>query len=103
MPASSARRTAGALKPAVAPKPAAARKNPLRVAGDPAPGLSAASLSVATVARPPLRTSYTPREMRQMMISEFADWLGTQTNKQRRPFQQETITAYCAAAEALSS
>jgi hypothetical protein len=35
-----------------------------------------------------------PREMRQMMISEFRDWLGTQTNKQHRPFQEETIEAY---------
>ena len=49
-----------------------------------------------------LRTAYTPRELRQMMISEFADWLQTQTNKQHRPFQEETILAYCNAALALS-
>jgi site-specific recombinase XerD len=46
---------------------------------------------------------YTPREMRQMMISEFGDWLRTQTNKQHRPFQEETILAYSNAALALST
>ena len=81
-------------------KPAGARKSPLRVAGSPLPtvGLAAAPLPV-----PPPRTAYTPREMRQMMISEFAAWLGTQTNKQHRPFQEETIVAYCRAASALST
>ena len=54
------------------------RKNPLRVAGDPVPVVE----SVVSVAAVPLqRTAYTPREMRQMMISEFGDWLRTQTNK----------------------
>jgi integrase len=41
--------------------------------------------------------------MRQMMISEFGDWLRTQTNKQRRPFQEETVQAYTAAAVTLSA
>jgi hypothetical protein len=41
--------------------------------------------------------------MRQMMISEFGDWLGTQTNKHGRPFQEDTILAYCNAALALST
>jgi hypothetical protein len=40
--------------------------------------------------------------MRQMMISEFADWLRTQTSK-HRPFQEETILAYSNAALALST
>jgi hypothetical protein len=40
-----------------------------------------------------LRTAYTPREMRQMMISEFGDWLRTQTNKQRRPGRRRTCRA----------
>ena len=66
--------------------PAGVRKNPLRVVGDPVPVVGPASLPVAAV--PPLRTVYTPREMRQMMISEFGDWLRTQTNKQHRPFQE---------------
>lgn len=28
------------------------------------------------------------------MISEFGDWLRSRTNKQKRPYQEETITAY---------
>jgi hypothetical protein len=38
-------------------------------------------LPSAGCAAPAARTAYTPREMRQMMISEFGDWLQTQTNK----------------------
>jgi len=76
------------------------RKNPLRVAGSPVPSVCPAA---APLAVPPPRTAYTPREMRQMMISEFCQWLGTQTNKQRRPFQEETILAYRRAALALNA
>jgi hypothetical protein len=53
-------------------------------------------------AAPPSRIAYTPREMRQM-ISEFGQWLRTQTNKQHRPFQEETILASTNAAVALSA
>lgn len=77
------------------------RKNPLRVAGDPVPVIGASEAAVVAPVR--LRTAYTPREMRQMMISEFGDWLRTQTNKQRRPFQEETIQTYTAAALTLSA
>ena len=80
-------------------RPAGVRKNPLRVVGDPVPVVGPAAVPLAG---PPLRTVYTPREMRQMMISEFGDWLRTQTNKQHRPFQEETILAYSNAALALS-
>jgi site-specific recombinase XerD len=82
--------------------PAGIRKNPLRVAGDPVPMVGPGTSAVA-VAPPPVRTAHTPREMRQMMISEFRDWLRTQTNKQHRPFQEETVEAYCSAATALSA
>jgi len=82
--------------------PAGARKSPLRVAGDPLPVVGPGSSPVA-VAPPPARAAHTPREMRQMMISEFRDWLGTQTNKQHRPFQEETIEAYSSAPIALSA
>ena len=37
------------------------------------------------------------------MISEYGEWLRSQTNRHRRPFQQETISAYRDAAVALSS
>jgi site-specific recombinase XerD len=37
------------------------------------------------------------------MISEFGEWLRTQTNRNGRPFQQETIWAYRDAALALSA
>ena len=61
-------------------KPVGVRKSPLRVAGDPVPAVGPA-LPSAGCAAPAARTAYTPREMRQMMISEFGDWLQTQTNK----------------------
>jgi integrase/recombinase XerD len=83
-------------------QPAVARKNPLRVVGDPVPVVGSVAVPAAAVAAPSW-TAYTPREMRQMMISEFADWLRPQTNKQHRPFQEETILAYCNAAAALST
>lgn len=38
-----------------------------------------------------------------MMISEFGEWLRTRTNSHRRPFQEETISAYRDAAVALSA
>lgn len=38
-----------------------------------------------------------------MMISEFGEWLRTQTNRHGRPFQPETISAYRDAAVALSA
>jgi hypothetical protein len=80
-------------------KPSGVRKNPLRVVGNPVPVVGSAAPVVVT---PPARTAHTPREMRQMVISEFGDWLRTQTNKQHRPFQEETILAYTNAALALS-
>jgi hypothetical protein len=37
------------------------------------------------------------------MISEYGEWLRSQTNRHGRPFQPETISAYRGAAVALSS
>jgi hypothetical protein len=37
------------------------------------------------------------------MISEYGEWLRSQTNRHGRPFQPETISAYRDAAVALSS
>jgi site-specific recombinase XerD len=39
--------------------------------------------------------------LRQMAISEFAAWLGRQTNNQDRPFQEHTIRNYTDAAKTL--
>jgi site-specific recombinase XerD len=38
-----------------------------------------------------------------MMISEFCQWLRSRTNQEKRPFQEETITAYKVAARALDA
>jgi hypothetical protein len=40
--------------------------------------------------------------LRQMQISEFCAWLRTQTNKHKRPFQEETLRGYAETARALS-
>ena len=40
-------------------------------------------------------------QLRQMMISEFAEWLRTQTNKHKRPFQEGTVANYAEAAHVL--
>lgn len=37
------------------------------------------------------------------MISEYGEWLRTRTNRHGRPFQAESISAYCDAAVALSA
>ena len=38
-----------------------------------------------------------------MQISEFCDWLQSRTNHEKRPFHEETITAYAKAARALDT
>jgi integrase len=69
------------------------RKSPLRVpAGTP---------SLAAVGRP--LAEMTGEQLRAMMISEFGQWLRSRTNKEKRPFQEETITAYQVAARALDA
>jgi len=86
-----------------APKTAARngrRKSPLRLAAHPVPVISAEPSSPSGSS---LRSGRSPREMRQMMISEFCEWLRTQTNRHGRPFQPETISAYQDAAVALSA
>jgi hypothetical protein len=90
------------------PSRGGARKSPLRLATDPVPVVS------PVPARPGgespdgewpgggLRGA-TPAEQRQVMISEFGEWLRTQTSRHGRPFQEETIWAYRDAALALSA
>jgi integrase/recombinase XerD len=41
------------------------------------------------------------QQLRQMQISEFSAWLWTQTNKHKRPFQDETIRGYAETARVL--
>ena len=45
----------------------------------------------------------TAAQLRRLMISEFRDWLGTGTNRNGRPFQPDTISAYADAAIALDA
>jgi integrase/recombinase XerD len=47
---------------------------------------------------PPPSPSVTPEQVRRMQVSEFAAWLRTQTNKHKRPFQEQTIAGYSEAA-----
>jgi hypothetical protein len=81
------------------------RKSPLRLAADPVPVVSAGPsrapdvLAGGEFRRPAL----SPAQRRQVMISEYGEWLRSQTNRYGRPFQQETISAYRDAAVALSS
>jgi site-specific recombinase XerD len=44
-----------------------------------------------------------PVAVRQMMISEFCDWLRSRTNRHGRPFQEDTVSAYRDAAVALDA
>ena len=75
------------------PVPDRPRKSPLRVA--------AGSLQYAAIGRPP--AEMTGEQLRAMTISEFCLWLRSRTNKEKRPFQDETITAYKVAARALDA
>jgi site-specific recombinase XerD len=44
-----------------------------------------------------------PAQLRAMMISEFEGWLRSRTNKEQRPFQEETVLAYAKAARVLDA
>jgi hypothetical protein len=45
----------------------------------------------------------TGEQLRAMQVSEFCQWLRSRTNQEKRPFQEETITAYKVAARALDA
>lgn len=78
-------------------------KNPLRASTmprlgpAPASGKAGGSDGAGVVDEPEV----TARQLRVMQISEFTAWLRTQTNKHKRPFQEETIRAYAETARAL--
>ena len=85
---------------------AAGRKSPLRVVTElqpltieepPDPG---EAVGLPELGRPP---ELTAAQLRRLMISEFRDWLGSRTNRNGRPFQADTISAYADAAIALDT
>jgi hypothetical protein len=79
---------------AVSPaSPGRPRKSPLR--------LAAAGERAFPVRQPGGRLP--PAQLRAMMISEFEEWLRSRTNKEQRPFQEETILAYAKAARVLDA
>lgn len=84
----------------------AGRKSPLRVVNE-LPPFSFDDPPVAGPApgRPEVERSpeLTAAQLRRLMISEFRDWLGTRTNRDKRPFQADTISAYADAAVALDA
>jgi len=45
----------------------------------------------------------TGEQVRAMQVSEFCQWLRSRTNQEKRPFQEETITAYKVAGRALDA
>jgi site-specific recombinase XerD len=82
------------------------RKSPLRVVNelppftfDDEPGVDSAAARAEAERSPEL----TAAQLRRLMISEFRDWLGTRTNRNGRPFQPDTISAYADAAIALDA
>lgn len=81
------------------------RKSPLRLASDPVPVVSAGpSRAPEALADGGFRRAdLSPAQRRQVMISEYGEWLRTLTNRHGRPFQAETISAYRDAAVALSA
>jgi integrase/recombinase XerD len=90
----------GALSPASAAS-AGRRKSPLRVASfpggsrSPRPGLRSLP--------PGHRAGMTGEQLRAMQVSEFCQWLRSRTNQEKRPFQEQTITACKVAARALGA
>lgn len=48
------------------------------------------------------RAALSAADLRQMTVSDFTAWLGARTNKQDRPFQENTIRNYVDAARTLS-
>jgi hypothetical protein len=85
------------------PSRGGARKSPLRLAADPVPVVSPVPARPGGLSPEGLVRGATPAEQRRVMISEFGEWLRTQTNRHGRLFQEETIWAYRDAALALSA
>jgi hypothetical protein len=64
-------------------------------------------LRLSTLGEPflaPQRNGHlSPPQLRLMMVGEFEQWLRSRTNKEKRPFQEDTILAYAKAARALDA
>lgn len=89
-------------KPQAGRRPA--RKSPLRVVTEPQPLTDQAYLDRAAPAwRGERGGPRSAAELRQLMISEFREWLRSRTNRHGRPFQEDTISAYADAAVALDA
>lgn len=58
------------------------------------PAVGTEHVSESARRQPQLAVQVPAPELRKMQISEFAFWLRTQTNKYKRPYQEETITGY---------
>jgi hypothetical protein len=76
------------------------RKSPLRLAAEPAPVIDRRPVLPPD---PGSLGNCSPEDLRQLMISEFGQWLRSRTNRHKRPFQEDTISAYQDAAVALSA
>jgi integrase/recombinase XerD len=84
----------------------AGRKSPLRIVNelppftfDDEPGVD----SAAAWAEAEPSAELSAAQLRRLMISEFRDWLGSRTNRNGRPFQADTVSAYADAAVALDA
>lgn len=75
------------------------RRSPLRIATMEPLDLTQSAAAAAESAA--ARRDVSWPELRQMMVSEFAEWLRTQTNKHKLPFQEQTITDYAETARVL--
>jgi integrase/recombinase XerD len=84
-----------------------ARKNPLRIAAPGGGDLTSAGFMQASGQPSGLRRAaspiLSPEDLRRLMISDFSAWLRTQTNKHKRPYQEDTISDYAETAHVLST
>ncbi len=85
------------MKSTAASKP---RKSPLRAETMPRPARDLVASSSPGQLRPG-GAALSAADLRQMTVSEFTAWLGGQTNKQDRPFQEHTVRNYADAAHTL--
>jgi hypothetical protein len=75
-----------------------ALKSPFRAATMSSLGLPPSLAGPVLPPVSPAVSKVTSAQLRQMQISEFAEWLRTQTNKLKRPFQEQTILGYAESA-----